>query len=781
MLGALGERMAPPGPPSRTPFCVALHLLLALPLGAAPIIWTGGSSSDFTLGSNWTGSSPPANDLITDIAMFSVASPTNQPVLNSAYSVNGVSMTGGYTLSGSGPLTLGSSGFQATGTNTLSLQSLLLGANAALNLASTTTISSGVNINTNGFTLTLRTQETSGLNLSNAVISGSGNVIFSAGSGSRVVQVGPSNTFTGSVHVSTTNVSFSSLANGGVASSFGQGTGDVTLGDASSVVAITYTGTAAGATDRLFKAGNNSAGVTITNNSTGALEFNNTGAYGGAITSEGRALTLSGSHTVAITAATGHSSFAQLLNDFADQPLTLVKSGAGVWHLTNLNNSFTGGVTISEGILRIAGDGVLGNVDNDISITGNGGLAATAGTTIPATRTITVSSSRTATFNILSGGTTAMIINAKITGGGSVQRSSGSASATGQVRFANDANDFTGNFSTTYGTTEFTSVANAGQPSALGAGAGITIANSTSAINFRYVGSTNTTTTRAINWTSTAGGLSMTNNGTGTVGFLATTSLVSAINSKPLIFNGTNTGNNVFAQVINNGTNGQAVSVTKNGVGRWILTGANSYTGATLISGGNLQVGLGGIGSIAADSAVSLTVATARLSGTGSVLGTTTLTLGAITPGDEGGASAGKLTFGDLTFANVEAATVINLSLVDFDTFDQIDVTGTLTINSRTNILVEGSAYTPVLGDSFELLSWLNLTNDGFTAGGMRSGGNGGSNLTLPDLSTFNPAWYWEISNLSMGGLVISVVIPEPGRMCLFALGLLAWTMKRRR
>ncbi|MEN3940092.1 autotransporter-associated beta strand repeat-containing protein [Prosthecobacter sp. SYSU 5D2] len=772
--------MAPPGPHSLLRISVVFHALLLLPAWAEPILWSGSTSTDFTLGSNWVGANPPANNLTADIATFSGPLVGSQPALGSAYSVNGVDMTGGYTLSGSGPLTLGSGGFMATGTNTLSLQSILLGTNATLNLASTTTVS-GTTIDTNGFTLTLRTQETSGLDLGNAVISGSGNVIFRAGSGSRIITLGSANTFTGSVLVSTTNISFSSLANGGVASSFGQGTGEVTLGDASSVVALTYTGTG-GVTDRLFKAGNGSADITITNNGSGAIEFNNTGAFGGATTAGPRKLTLSGTQaTSPATATTGHSIFGQQLTDYANHPLSLTKSGSGTWLLSNLDNSFTGGITMTGGQLRISGDGALGAVNNNITFTtGNSILVATQTMTLNASRTITVDAGRTASFNIIViGGANFLQIDSKITGAGNVSRAA-SASGSGVLRFSNDSNDYTGNFTASNGTVEFTSVANAGSPSALGAGTTIALNNGSSGAAFRYIGSTDTTTTRPLTWGATTGTMALTNNGTGTVGFLSTASMVTGNGAKNWTMTGTNAGNNILAQVINDSPNATKVSVTKSAAGRWVLTGVNTYTGDTLISGGNLQVGLAGAGSIAAGSAVSLTTTSSRLSGTGSVFGSTTLTFGAIVPGDEGGASAGKLTFGNLTFSNTAASNVIQLSLFDQNTFDQIDVTGTLSVNDRTNILVDGSGYVPEFEDSFELLSWINLANDGFTVGDTRNGGNGGSNLYLPDLSPFDPAWVWEISALSSGSLIVSVV-PEPSRVMLLALGFCTWGLRRRR
>jgi fibronectin-binding autotransporter adhesin len=752
--------------------------MLLTPAWAESILWSGSTSTDFTLGSNWVGGNPPANNLTADIATFSGPAAGFQPVLSSAYSVNRVNMTGGYTLSGSGPLTLGSGGFLATGTNIISLQSILLGANSILHLANTTTVS-GVNIDTQGYTLTLQTQATSGLDLSNATISGTGNVVFNAGSGSRILTLGSANTFTGTVLVNSTNLTFSSLANGGEASSFGQGTGDITLGAGSSVLTLTYTGTG-GATDRLFKAGNGASNITLINNGSGAIQFNNTGAFGGATTAAPRTLFLSGSHTVGGTVTTGHSIFGSQLTDFADHPLSLTKSGTGTWFLSNENNTFTGGITLTAGSLRFAGDGALGAVTNNITFTASSSLVATATTTLHASRTITVDAGRTASFNIiLLGGSNFLQIDSKITGPGSVQRAN-SASGSGVLRFTNDGNDYLGNFTATNGTVEFTSVADAGSPSSLGAGSTFVLNNSSSGAAFRYIGSSDTTTTRPITWGATTGTMSLTNNGTGTVGFLSTANMVTGNGVKNWTLTGTNAGNNILAQVINDSPDATKVAVTKSAAGRWILSGVNTYTGDTLISAGNLQVGLSGSGSIAAGSAVSLSGSSSRLSGTGTVFGSTTLTLGAIVPGDEGGTSAGKLTFGNLTFSNTAAANVIQLSLFDGNSFDQIAVTDTLSVNERTNILVDASSYVPQYEDSFELLNWTNLTNNGFTVGDTRSGGNGGSNLFLPELNLFNPEWVWEISELSSGSLIISIV-PEPSRMLLLMIGLISWVMKRRR
>lgn len=105
-------------------FPVPVHLLNA----AAPRgIWAN-LGPDWNDAANWGGNwggGLPLNDLTSDIAALGAA--TVQPLLDAAYSVKGLMLDGGTTVSGAGTLTLGAAGMVASGTNQISLNGIALG------------------------------------------------------------------------------------------------------------------------------------------------------------------------------------------------------------------------------------------------------------------------------------------------------------------------------------------------------------------------------------------------------------------------------------------------------------------------------------------------------------------------------------------------------------------------------------------------------------------------------------------------------------------------------
>ena len=197
-----------------------------------------------------------------------------------------------------------------------------------------------------------------------------------------------------------------------------------------------------------------------------------------------------------------------------------------------------------------------------------------------------------------------------------------------------------------------------------------------------------------------------------------------------------------FAGSIQDGTasGGGVVNVTKQNSGTTDLTGANTYTGATSITAGALQIGSGG--SIAASSPVTL-------SGTGSlILGDATgavsqtlnsLTTIAGTPVVGGASTASTLTLngaGTVAYANAfggSTATSQNLNLVIAGTgttptstlSGTSTYTGTTTINSGSTLKLTGT-----LGNTAATInSGGTLSGTGTTAGTIAA--SGGSTISL--------------------------------------------------
>jgi autotransporter-associated beta strand protein len=111
---------------------------------------------------------------------------------------------------------------------------------------------------------------------------------------------------------------------------------------------------------------------------------------------------------------------------------------------------------------------------------------------------------------------------------------------------------------------------------------------------------------------------------------------------RTLTLTGSNTGANTVAGVLADSPTTK-LGVTKTGPGTWVLTGTNTYTGPTLVSGGTLQIGAapGGPGALSAVSTL-----TVNSGGTVAGFGTinrpsTVASDGIIAPG----ASAGTLSF----------------------------------------------------------------------------------------------------------------------------------------
>jgi autotransporter-associated beta strand protein len=142
----------------------------------------------------------------------------------------------------------------------------------------------------------------------------------------------------------------------------------------------------------------------------------------------------------------------------------------------------------------------------------------------------------------------------------------------------------------------------------------------------------------------------------------------------PVLTVGANDGSGSFAGAITS-----RLAVTKTGTGTQLLTGpGNDYSGATLVEGGTLQID----GAKTGAGNVTVTAA-ATLAGTGSVSGATTVEAGGLV-------APGNAAIGTLTLAAATIGGTYQCQL-DAATCDLLAVTGTLTVDAGTSITFSGT------------------------------------------------------------------------------------------
>jgi len=193
------------------------------------------------------------------------------------------------------------------------------------------------------------------------------------------------------------------------------------------------------------------------------------------------------------------------------------------------------------------------------------------------------------------------------------------------------------------------------------------------------------------------------------------------------------TGNHLVSGPILNSTNGAPISLAKSGTGRLILAAANTYGGATTVSGGTLLLN----GSL---STGAVTVANATLGGSGTINGPVTIQSGAtLAPGN----SLGTLTINNNLTLAAGSTNVMELSK-NPKTNDLLNVTGTLACGG--NLLVTNLAGTLAAGDSFKLFN-----------AGIYTGSFAG---ILP--ATPGPGLVWNTNTLATDGIIRIAAATNP-------------------
>jgi len=252
------------------------------------------------------------------------------------------------------------------------------------------------------------------------------------------------------------------------------------------------------------------------------------------------------------------------------------------------------------------------------------------------------------------------------------------------------------------------------------------------------------------------------------------------------------------------------------------MTGANTYTGATNVTGGTLQVGDGATGSLNGSGTVTVSNVGTKLSGSGSITGSTIIGNGALLAPGVGDTDASNQTLA-FTAVTVESGGQVQLSISDrteqlvtgdlntlataltngsyttvadlftsgeLDAYkttapgdhDFVSITGTFSVDAdgATPLFKvlnrTGAAYTtgtPAVGDVFNLMDWAGVLN--FT----------GTNTTLTAANFdfmaagFTGEFAFDTSAFATHGIL--VVVPEPSRALFLMLGLVGLLLRRRK
>ena len=343
--------------------------------------------------------------------------------------------------------------------------------------------------------------------------------------------------------------------------------------------------------------------------------------------------------------------------------LGLTKVDAGRWVLSGANSSHTGIHSISAGTLSAQSAKALGAATSagGVTISGTGALELSGGITLDKSSTpftihqtspiVSVGDNTLQTAGITLGGTTTFEVTTgnrlAISNTGAITDGASTFGITktgaGELALAAFSNTYDGAVTVSAGTLAIGSVG------ALGTG----VATVQVSGNLKYTGAAGTLS-RATQLNGAAPSLEAAGTGALTV-----SNLSQDVATKTVTLKGANTDANTITSSLSD--NSGVLSLTKEGAGKWVTTGARSYTGTTAVNGGILRLETtnsataSGAVTIGASGTVELVTNTLASAGatSGEVLGTGNVTVNGGTIKTRGGTTqkgqvryGGNLTFG---------------------------------------------------------------------------------------------------------------------------------------
>ena len=434
------------------------------------------------------------------------------------------------------------------------------------------------------------------------------------GSGGTSGWVGSTSSLTnnGTVIYNRSNDATASFGISGTGSLTKNGTGHLTLSGAN-----TYTGTTTINSGSLRLSGGNAisdtSAIVLANTSGAVLRINDSetiGSLSGGGTSGG-SVSISSSAVLTV-AETGTNTYSGVISGGA-----FTKSESGTLILTAAN-TYTGATTINAGTLQLGNGGTTGALATSSAITVNGTLAFNRSNTVTAGTH----------FSSTISGTGALAQNGSgiLELGGAYSHSGGTILNSGTIRFGNSSAFGTGTLTLNSGTLSSTTTTARSFANAITIGGNVQIGNATQ---------------------------------TGAITASGNITLGDAVRTLTIA------GNGATLSGVISGTGGLA----KSGTARLTLSGANTYSGATILNSGSLTLGASNV--IGDSSAVTVNGGTLEIGGNTERIHSLALAGGAVTIGA-----------GNLTLSN--ASSITSGSVTITSSSGRINTEGLLTLGTAS-------------------------------------------------------------------------------------------------